>query len=249
MLPVAYPKAPGVSEEAGQNLQVTTGTLRHWDMAPSNPGQVYAAGINMALTSHGLKNPTDFRKNVAKAIDAGLPRDAALAACTTVPAAMAGLDNQVGRLEAGLLANLVITDGELFSDTTSVAEVWVDGERYEVEAKEPPQGDPRGKWDYTVVAQGMEIPGILTITGEIGALEATVGEGESATEATCSQSGKTVTLTFDGSKFGAPGTVRINLSFEGDSARGSGTSPIGDFSITATRVESFGETPGVKGAR
>ena len=250
VLPVNYPKAPEVGTGKGEALKVSLEALRRWDNAPGNAAKVHAAGVQFALSAAGLSDVSKFRANVAEAIDAGLPRDAALAACTTVPALIAGIDNQCGRLQSGLAANLVVVDGELFADSTSVMMVWVDGEVFEIEKKEPPEGDPRGVWSFVAVVDGFEIPGELTIGGEIGALTATMSAMGSDIEVNCAQSGKTVLVSFPGSKVGASGVVRWSLVFEGDTASGSGTYDGGDFSITAKRIGTHGEaSPGRKGAR
>jgi len=241
ILPVNFPKAPSVGSTPGEELAVTTESLRAWDNAPRNPDRVYRAGIEIAFTAEGLKDVGMFRENVARAIDAGLPREAALAACTTVPAKMLGLEDQAGTIERGMLANLVVTDGELFADSTGVRTVWVDGDEYEVAEIEAPEGDPRGVWEFVAMAGGQEYPGKLVIKGEIGALKASIETMGEPSEAKVIQSGGTLLVSYTSA---AVGDISMTLSFKGDSGNGSGDSPYGPFSVTMTRTESFGDTPG-----
>ena len=248
VVPVAFPPAPRVKGELGQDLTIDIQTLRHWDSAPANPATLHGKGFRIALTAEGLRDAGSFREKVAESIERGLPRDAALAACTTVPAEVAGISDRVGRIAPGLLANLVITDGELFADSTAVREVWIDGETYEVEKKEPPRGDPRGAWDYVARGgDGSEYPGSVRIAGEIGGLTGTISVMGQEIEATVVQSGDKVVFSFPGDGLGVSGLFRFNFTFQGDSGSGSGTSPMGDFTLTLTRVESSGDAPG--GAR
>ena len=63
---------------------------------------------------------------------AGLSSAEALAAATSTPAAIFGLEDR-GRIEAGLLADLVLVDGDLEADVSAssrIAAVWKDGARY-----------------------------------------------------------------------------------------------------------------------
>ena len=68
---------------------------------------------------------------VKKAIDAGLPADAALRALTLTPAEIYGVADRLGSIDKGKIANLVIADGDLFADGTKVKYVFVDGGKFE----------------------------------------------------------------------------------------------------------------------
>ena len=66
-------------------------------------------------------------RNVRTAIKLGLPEETALRALTIVPARILGLDRQVGSLEPGKIANVILTKGPLFDEKTQVDKVFVDG--------------------------------------------------------------------------------------------------------------------------
>ncbi|HUE74508.1 MAG TPA: amidohydrolase family protein, partial [Pirellulaceae bacterium] len=139
IVPVNYPSAPSVGgiEEA---RDVSLEQLMHWDHAPENAARLEKAGVPIALTSYGLRDPAKFLANVRRAVERGLPADAALKALTTTPAALYGMEIRVGTIAAGKVASLVIADGDLFAKKTKVVETWVDGERFEHDA--PPVVDP-----------------------------------------------------------------------------------------------------------
>ena len=46
--------------------------MLHWELAPTNPAKVAEAGIDFAITMHGIKKPQDFLKNLRKADEYGL---------------------------------------------------------------------------------------------------------------------------------------------------------------------------------
>lgn len=61
------------------------------------------------------------------AVAYGLPRESAIEALTTQPAKILGIENQVGSLEKGKDADLVLYDGDPFEYTTHIKSVIVDG--------------------------------------------------------------------------------------------------------------------------
>jgi hypothetical protein len=108
----------------------------------ANAATLARSGVRFALASGGSLRPTEFIANVRKAIAAGLPRDTALAALTIRPAEIAGVGAQLGSIEEGKIANLVVAQGDLLGDSGQVRMVFVDGERYEVT---PPAAGGRGR--------------------------------------------------------------------------------------------------------
>ena len=143
VVPVNFPDPPDVSDPADA-LDVTIEELRGWQNAPANPAELTKAGVTFALTSNGLKDVKKFRANVAKSVARGLKDADALASVTTVPARLLGLDARLGTLEAGKIANLTVTHGDLFAENGKVREVWVDGNRYE--AFERDERAMKGTW-------------------------------------------------------------------------------------------------------
>ena len=95
-------------------------------------------GREIALTTFGLSDIKKFRQNLRLALDRGLTDTDALAALTTVPAILCGVESQLGTIEAGKLANLTVVVGTNYFDAESkVREVWIDGRIHRVPAEEP----------------------------------------------------------------------------------------------------------------
>ena len=147
IVPVDFPEAPEVANDA-LSLDVPITRLRSWNEAPGNPAALARAGVSFSLTSFRLKDPKRFRAQVAKAIERGLPADAALAAVTTRPAALLGLGDRLGRIAPGMIANLTVTRGDLFAEGSEVREVWVDGDRYETAKDEALEGRWNVSWGH-----------------------------------------------------------------------------------------------------
>jgi imidazolonepropionase-like amidohydrolase len=111
-----------------------------YDAEYTNPAKLFAAGVTVAIRSKGgaSTNETASRNlpfEAAAAVAFGLPEDAAIKAVTLTPAQILGVADQVGSLEAGKRANLVITAGHLLQATTPVLALFIDGEPVRPESR------------------------------------------------------------------------------------------------------------------
>jgi imidazolonepropionase-like amidohydrolase len=139
---VNYPVRPRpLAPEADEPMTA----LRERADAPKVPAALAAAGVSFAFASAGASDPKDFVKNAAKAVKAGLSEDAAIRAMTISAATIAGVGDRLGSIEQGKIANLVVTDGNLFDDKTKITRVFVDGRSVALDAAPPaPAGRGRG---------------------------------------------------------------------------------------------------------
>jgi imidazolonepropionase-like amidohydrolase len=143
-------KWPEGEKDADPDEKPSLRTLRFRDKAPSSPAALAKAGIPFAFYSGGITAPKDILKAAKKSIDAGLASDAALRALTLTPAEIYRVADRMGSIENGKIANLVVTDGDLFDEKTKIKMVFVDGKRFEArepeKPKDPPKGNITGKW-------------------------------------------------------------------------------------------------------
>jgi len=160
ILPVDFPDPPQV-KTADDELDVTLATLRHWEMAPSNPKMLAENKTNFAFTTYRLKDKSDFLENVRLAVKRGLSKQTALAALTTVPAQICGVADIVGTLEKGKLANFVVSGGDLLEKDASIYSVWVAGK--EQWTSDLPKVDVRGSYNVTLGEQKL----LLILKGDI----------------------------------------------------------------------------------
>jgi imidazolonepropionase-like amidohydrolase len=139
ILSLNYPTRPqSLAPEADEPLE----TLRARANAPKTAAALDKAGVAFAFASAGLSDPKDFVKNAAKAVQNGLSREAALRALTLGAAAIAGASDRVGSLEAGKIANLLVTEGDLFDEKMTIRHVFVDGQSVSVDVPAPPKPTP-----------------------------------------------------------------------------------------------------------
>ncbi len=135
LIPINFPSAPNIGDAQLQE-DVSLQDLMHWDLAPRNPALLEKENVQFCLTTDGLDDISMFLKNLRQAMKFGLSRDAALASLTTVPAKLLGVADQMGTIEKGKLANLIILDGEFSESDATVQECWVAGSRYLIAPKE-----------------------------------------------------------------------------------------------------------------
>ncbi len=177
----------------------TLRTLRFRDRAPSTPAKLNAAGVKFAFASEGTGTPKEVLRNVAKSIAAGLPADVALRSLTLGAAEILGVADRIGSIEPGKIANLVVTDGDIFADATNVKWIFVDGKLYAAPpVVEAPAGGGRG--GRGGAAGGADITGTWTFTYSV--------------QGTTQESTATLAMAADGSITGTMssqmGTVSIS---------------------------------------
>ena len=100
IVPVNFPQPPSVARSRIRST-LRWPQLMHWDIAPENPARLDAAGVPIALTSHGLRDQATFLAAVRRAVERGLKPDSALKAVTTTPAALRRHERSAGQDRAG----------------------------------------------------------------------------------------------------------------------------------------------------
>lgn len=207
IVPVNFPKAPDVSTFE-KDRHVNLRTLRHWDAAPENPGRLFHAGIEMALTSSLLKKGDDFLANLRMAVKRGLNQDDALKALTEIPAKWLGKSQQLGSLESGKMANFIITDGNLFDNKTKILETWITGQPFKIQ--ELPEFDLRGKWEIAIETGTKRDTGSINISGDMGQLQSSLKmNGIEIKKCSLKQDNELIELSFQGNLINKEGLSRL----------------------------------------
>ncbi|GMN05549.1 amidohydrolase family protein [Croceitalea sp. MTPC5] len=129
VIPIHFPKDYDITDPHVVD-KISLADLKHWELAPTNPSRLEKAGVRFAVTAHPTDNSNDFLKNLRKSVTYGLSKKKALSALTTTPSAILKVDDIVGTLAKGKLANFIITDGDLFDEKTALIENWVKGNRF-----------------------------------------------------------------------------------------------------------------------
>jgi len=235
IFPVAFPDKPKLQED-DDALDVTLQEMRAYLEAPAAAARLHDAGVDLALTTRGLKNLADFSKNLESMVSAGLPESVALAALTTVPARILGVDASVGTLEAGKIANVVVMDGPLFGKGAKVQRIYVDGVEYRVDEKKKPKGDPdavvdpRGEWSVVFEMGGQSVQRTWTIAGSRGAYTGTAEtRGGTVTFDSVDLEGNALTVAFPSTGGFGPTEITVIVTgdaFEGVAEMGSRSVPV-----------------------
>ncbi|MGH7152206.1 MAG: amidohydrolase family protein, partial [Planctomycetota bacterium] len=182
-----------------------------WDERVACAARLHEAGLRVALTTSGTRNPKEFLENLEKAIGKGLPREAAIAALTVVPARLCGLEGRLGTIAPGRIANLVATKGEPATKDAKVRWVFVDGRKFEVEEggagassstekKDPPAPgiNLAGTWEVTM--EGRRAgggPSTARIQQDGGNLSGTWSGQAGSSDFTGTLSGKSVEIAIE----------------------------------------------------
>jgi imidazolonepropionase-like amidohydrolase len=156
-------KWPERGKDADPDADQTLRELRFRDRAPGTPAALVKAGVKFGFYSDGLATPKDIMKAVKRATDAGLTSDAALRAFTVDGAEILGLGDRLGGIAPGKIANLVVTDGDIFNEKSKVKHVFVDGRWFQIHEEEKPPEKPGDKKPSTEGTAGagrqMEVEG------------------------------------------------------------------------------------------
>ena len=237
-------KWPEAEKDGDPEAVTSLRTLRFRDRAPTTPSVLDKAGVKFAFYSGAIITPKDLLPAVKKAIDAGLSQDAALRALTLSPAEIFGVADVLGSIEKGKIANLVVTDGNVFEKKTKVKMVFVDGRRFEV--REPirptdaPKGDLTGKWTlkYTTPEGDEESVADLVMAAD-GTLSGTIsGKRGTASIFSGYLSGDKFSFNMNIPIEGNPQDVHFSGTFDGTIMKGN-ISVIGySFEFTGTKPSS-----------
>ncbi len=136
LVSLKWPERP---KDADPDSPQTLRELRFRDRAPGTPAALAKSNVKFGFYSEGLASPKDIFKSVKKAMDAGLTSDAAIRALTLDAADILGVSDRMGSLSTGKIANLVVTDGDIFSEKTKVKHVFVDGQWFEIHDDAKPE--------------------------------------------------------------------------------------------------------------
>jgi imidazolonepropionase-like amidohydrolase len=150
LLSLNLPKrtTPAMAEAEPEPMRV----LRERVEAQQTAGKLAKAGVRFAFQSGSLTDIADLMANARRVIENGLQAADAVRAFTIWPAQILGVESQLGSIEAGKIANLTVTRGDLFARDTRVVHVFIDGRP--VDLRPPVGGSSRniltGTWTVNI---------------------------------------------------------------------------------------------------
>jgi imidazolonepropionase-like amidohydrolase len=120
-------KAKGIPVIAGPTLALPLEEDDSYDAAFTLRGELFKAGIQFAFGTFNTAFSRNLPYQAAAAVAFGLPREEALKAVTINAARIWGAGDQIGSLEKGKWADLILTDGDPVETRTQVKRVWIRG--------------------------------------------------------------------------------------------------------------------------
>jgi imidazolonepropionase-like amidohydrolase len=100
-----------------------------YDEQYAQPGLLHQAGVKIAISTFNSSDSRTVPYEAGQAVPFGLPREEALKAITLYPAEILGVADQLGSIEAGKIANLIVTTGDPLEIQTEVRDVIINGHR------------------------------------------------------------------------------------------------------------------------
>ncbi len=133
LLSLNFPKRTATASPEADAESLTLLRLRA--ETPKTAAKLATAGVKFAFQSGGMTNINDFTTNANKAVENGLSSSQALRAMTLSAAEIFGVDNRLGTIETGKIANLTVSRGDILSKDKTITHVVVDGKMFEQKEK------------------------------------------------------------------------------------------------------------------
>ena len=122
----------GVPVVVGPVIGLPTSRFDPYDAPYANPAVLHRAGVPFAIMADDGQNPRNAPFHAGFAAAFGLPREEALRAVTYYPAQILGIEDEVGSLAVGKLADVVVSTGDPLETTSAVRYVFIDGEQVDL---------------------------------------------------------------------------------------------------------------------
>ncbi len=216
-----------LAADAKDPLRLQEDRLAQWLQRVRGFAEIQNRGLRFGLTSRELKTQADVLANVRTLIQEGLPRDAALAALTTNPAGILGVEDQMGTLEVGKLGSVVVMTKPFDDEKTKVRYLFVDGGHFEYNKDEKSAADKPenvkpaiadspliGDWKLAIQTQAKPTSATLKLNREGKKLGGTFRSSQGNGSVTVGKiEGTRIEFTV---KFGTPANAAVEFAFTGE---------------------------------
>lgn len=106
-----------------------------YDAPYTLPNEFYRAGVKICFGTFDVEFARNVPFEAAQAVAFGLPHDEALKALTINSAEILGAGNQLGSIEKGKLADLILTDGDPMEAKTNIKQMFIAGREVRLESR------------------------------------------------------------------------------------------------------------------
>ncbi|MCS6916431.1 MAG: amidohydrolase family protein [Chitinophagales bacterium] len=190
ILPLTFPRPYWFADPYDASA-VALSDMMHWEFAPANAAMLHQAGIPFALTAAGIKDEKEFWANLRKAAMAGLHSRELLRALTETPARWLRVNDQLGTLAPGKLANFFICTDTLLHPKNTIVQHWIRGRMYPVASMD--LTDLRGSYSL----EAGPLKATLIVSGDFATPQAVIRLGDTASyTARLQRSERLISLSF-----------------------------------------------------
>jgi imidazolonepropionase-like amidohydrolase len=107
-----------------------------YDLMYESASKLQKAGVRFSISTGGSGTSVrDLPWQAGMASAFGLPKDEALKAVTLYPAQVMNMQDKLGSIEVGKMANIVVTDGDLLEARTKTRYLFIDGRQVPLTSK------------------------------------------------------------------------------------------------------------------
>jgi imidazolonepropionase-like amidohydrolase len=132
-------KANDVAVMVGPVLTLPLHREDPYDATYANAGKLFAAGVRFCIAGEtggmGASMERNLPYQAGKAAAYGLPPAEALKAITLYPAQLLGVAAELGTIEVGKRATLIVTDGDPIEIVTRIEQAYIDGAKIDLSNK------------------------------------------------------------------------------------------------------------------
>lgn len=111
----------------GPTQALPSGADEPYDEQYAGPARLWEAGVKFAFATFSSPDSRTLPFQAGNAVSYGLPREEALKAVTVNAAEIYGLGEEIGTIEVGKLANLIVTDGDPLEYSTQILHLIIGG--------------------------------------------------------------------------------------------------------------------------
>ena len=128
-------KAHNIPVVLGKTFQLPLRDDDPYDAPYTLPNDFYKAGVKICFGTFDVEFARNVPFEAAQAAAFGLPHDEALKALTINSAQILGAGDQLGSIEKGKVADLILTDGDPLEAKTNVKQMFIAGREVSLESR------------------------------------------------------------------------------------------------------------------
>lgn len=129
-------KSKNVPVILGPTLALPMNEDDPYDQPATTPAELYKAGVKFAFGSFSTEFSRNLPYQAGNAVAYGLPHDEALKAVTLNAAQIWGVADQMGSIDEGKWADLIITDGDPLETQTQIKQLFIKGKAVSLDNKQ-----------------------------------------------------------------------------------------------------------------